>query len=142
MMTGYLVWPLILGKPLQSTGHEYLVQIGLDLKHIGAYIGVIGLLRLSVLVYCGRLFGICPWMRAACAMLAAIVWTELLTALIQSTSLTEVTSVGVPNYFAFLLGECLAAYRAIIDGRALLLAKRARGSVARLKTAEESVIIE
>ena len=115
-MVGFVGWPLITGRPIHSSGHEYLVRVGLDLQHISIALGLMGALRIYVLSYHGRFFGWCPWVRAALAGVMALVWTELLTSLVIYAAHEGITSAGMCVYSALLYGELITLHRALSDG--------------------------
>lgn len=112
-----MVWPILLGRGLHSTGNEFLERAGLYPQHVGIFIGMLGLMRMGVLGYYGQFWGACPWVRAVIALIAAVIWTEFLTALAMATVETGFTSSGIPNYFGLIIGELIVCHRAVTDAR-------------------------
>jgi hypothetical protein len=123
IMLGYLLWPLATGHPLHSSGHEYMREAGVSLQHVAIALGFCGMLRLYVLWHHGRFYGLCPWVRAGCAALGAVVWTELLVSLAFYSAAASITSSGMPNYAGLLIGELITLHRAVRDGFDLRAAK-------------------
>jgi len=116
IMMGYLFWPLLSGRPLLSSGHEYLREAGISLQHLSIALGLCGAARMYVLWHHGKFFGLCPWVRAACAFAGVLIWTEMLVTLAYFSSAHGITSPGLPNYSGLLIGELITLHRAVKDG--------------------------
>lgn len=133
-MVGFVAWPVVTGRPLRSSGHDYLLNIGINFQHFAVFIGIVGVVRLYVLFHHGRFFGLCPWARALCCFLGTIIWIELLMALMNFAVVVGVTSAGVCTYSAFLFGELFSLHRALLDGVEMRHAWRKEKDNARLSS--------
>lgn len=86
---------------------------------ISFYCTVIGLYRLSTLYFCDYLttkwVRTCAVIRAACAILCAVVWVQMGIALAKNAIDTGVeASIGVDVYIWMTVGEIVATYRAML----------------------------
>lgn len=117
VLIGCVVWPVIFGKPLTSTGAVQLAEIGLHPRHLAVFMGFMGCLRLAILVYHGQLGGYCPWIRAGIAVICAFIWVQFLMANAIAAADRPETSIGIPLYFGLVVGELICCVRAVIDAR-------------------------
>lgn len=96
---------------------KYIVDIGVSQGAIAVILLVFGLLRFVALYVNGYWQPIGPRLRAGCALVAAIFWSQMLAALLLHSSDTQALSMAVPIYLFLTTGEIISCYRAAIDVR-------------------------
>ena len=103
-------------EALQVSAFRYMIFIG-DPKWFGILCIAVGYARFAALVINGRSMVWGPQTRAACAVIGAMIWFQMLTALVAYSITTGYPSPGVSNWLSLCLGELLAAYLAGRDVR-------------------------
>lgn len=78
---------------------------------------VIGFARSIALAFNGRSLIIGPYVRAACSLLSAALWSQFAYALYLLTELHSAPSPGFPFWVSFTGAEIYVGYRAMIDVR-------------------------
>lgn len=110
--TTVLIWPAALG----SSAFKYMIFIS-DVKAFGLIVLALGVICLTALVVNGRSYVKGPFVRAICASLRAVIWFQMLAALVVFSMTTGFPSPGIPNWFSLIVGELIASYQAGRDVR-------------------------
>jgi len=102
-------------RSLALGGFSYMARIGLTAPVLWILFLTGGLVRVATLYANGwwPVYG--PRARAACALGGAIIWAQMLVALVDWSLAHGYLTIGVSVYFFLALGEILSCYRAASD---------------------------
>lgn len=105
-----IIWPGTIG----ASAFRYIAQVVYP-ENLAVFFLLIGACRIAALFANGHWPVIGPRVRAFAAFGAAIIWGQMLAALIVLAPKTGIPSPGIPVYFAITVGELISAYRAATD---------------------------
>lgn len=105
-----IIWPGTIG----ASAFRYIARVVYP-ENLALFFLVIGAFRIVALFANGQWPVIGPRIRAGAAFGAAIIWGQMLAALIVLAPTTGIPSPGIPVYFAITIGELISAYRAATD---------------------------
>lgn len=119
MMIGIALTVAANPTTVQFGGFYLMRDIGLDASALGTLFMLGGCLRIAALFANGRwpIYG--PRFRAACALMGAMIWMQMLLALTAWSSHNGYLSIGVPVYAFLTVGELISCYRAAADVRSI-----------------------
>jgi hypothetical protein len=106
------LWP----ATMSESAFRYLAAT-ISPENLGAFFLVIGLARGAALIINGRsnIYG--PRVRAIGALAGAIIWSQMVSALLMLLTETSVPSPGIPIYLSLTICEMISSYRAATDVR-------------------------
>lgn len=104
------LWP----GTIQASAFRYIGRV-VQPENLAVFFFFIGLCRIIALFANGQWPVIGPRIRAFAAVGAAIIWGQMLAALIVLAPHAGIPSPGIPVYFAITVGELISAYRAATD---------------------------
>lgn len=105
-----MLWPGV----VEASAFRYIARIVYP-DNLALFFLVIGICRIVALFANGNWPVVGPRIRAFAAVGAAIIWGQMLAALIVLAPKTGIPSPGIPVYFAITIGELISAYRAATD---------------------------
>jgi len=104
-------------KTIEFGGFYLMRDIGLTAEVLGALFMACGWVRIVALFANGHWPVYGPRFRAACALMGAVIWTQMLLALTAWSTKSGYISIGVAVYFFLTVGELISCYRAAADVR-------------------------
>ncbi len=106
-------------KTVEFGGFYLMRDIGLTATALGTLFMAGGCLRIAALFANGHWPVYGPRFRAACALMGAVIWMQMLLALTAWSTKSGYISIGVAVYFFLTVGELISCYRAAADVRTL-----------------------
>lgn len=117
MMLGMAV--IIAANPhtVKVGGFYLMSNVGITATTLAVISTFIGCIRIAALFANGTwpIWG--PRFRAACSLLASVMWMQMFLALIAWSTESGYVSIGASIYLCLALGEVISCYRAATDGR-------------------------
>ncbi len=104
-------------KTVEFGGFYLMRDIGLTATWLGTLFMLGGCLRIAALFANGHWPVYGPRFRAACALMGAVIWMQMLLALTAWSTKSGYISIGVAVYFFLTVGELISCYRAAADVR-------------------------
>lgn len=106
-------------KTVEFGGFYLMRDIGLTASALGTLFMAGGCLRIAALFANGHWPVYGPRLRAACALMGAVIWMQMLLALTAWSTKSGYISIGVSVYFFLTVGELISCYRAAADVRTI-----------------------
>ena len=116
MMIGIAIIVAVSPSAIHSGGFALMANVGLTAPVIGILFMAAGLGRMAALYANGHWPVIGPRIRAACAAGGAVVWGQMLLALVKWSEQSGYISIGVSVYLFLIVGEVISCHRAASDG--------------------------
>jgi hypothetical protein len=116
MMIGIAVIVAFSPSAIHSGGFALMANIGLTASVVGVLFMASGCARMAALYANGNWPVIGPRLRAACAAGGALVWAQMLIALIKWSEQSGYISIGISVYTFLVVGEIISCHRAASDG--------------------------
>ena len=115
MMVGIAVCVLITPRTIEMGAFRFMVEIGMTSGPVAIIFAVFGALRVVALYANGKWQPLGARARFAGALVAALMWFQMLLALFLLGRVTGTLSIGIPVYLALTIGEILSCHKAAID---------------------------
>lgn len=117
MMLGISVTIVLSPATVSRGGFALVENVGLTPSVLGLLFTIGGALRFVALYANGHWPVVGPRLRAFCALGGALVWAQMLVALLKWSCGDGYISLGVPVYLFLTIGELLSCWRAATDSR-------------------------
>ena len=118
MMIGISINVAVSPNAIHYGGFALMSNVGLTAPVIGILFMAGGSMRMAALYANGHWPVIGPRLRAGCAAAGALVWAQMLLALIRWSDESGYVSIGVSVYLFLVVGEVISCHRAASDGLA------------------------
>lgn len=104
------IWPGTIG----ASAFRYMLQV-VGTSNLSMFFMMVGLLRIAALIANGQWPVYGPRCRAVGAGFGALIWFQMVIALLILAPTSGIPSPGIPVYLALTTGELISAYRAATD---------------------------
>jgi hypothetical protein len=102
---------------IATTSFRRMLETGITQQHVHIFVLLVGPMRVAALVANGEWPRYGPAARALGALLGAVFWGQLATALVGFGQFSGAVTMGVYVYIGLACGELLSVHRALADAR-------------------------